>query len=66
VIGLFVVLVVYECALTLSTGGPQVRFSIGAGDRQALQPPLCSTLPVTHVDVALFFQHLGMIELIEV
>ncbi len=26
-------------------GGPQVRFSIGAGDKQALQPPLSATLP---------------------
>ena len=41
------------------TGGPQVRFSIGAGDRQALQPPLSSTIPVTKISVALLFQQLG-------
>jgi len=36
-----------------------VRFSLGAGDRLALQPPLSSTLPVTRSSVALFFQQLG-------
>ena len=36
-----------------------MRFSIGAGDRQALQPPVVSTLPVTHVAVAMLFQQLG-------
>lgn len=41
------------------TGGPQVRFSIGAGDRQALQPPLSSTLPISHDSVALFFDQMG-------
>ena len=40
-------------------GGPQVRFSIGAGDRQAMQPPVVPTLPVTHVAVAMLFQQLG-------
>ena len=40
-------------------GGPQVRFSLGAGDRLALQPPLSSTLPVTRSSVALLFQQLG-------
>lgn len=33
------------CIRIPSAGGPQVRFSIGAGDRQALQPPLSSSLP---------------------
>lgn len=42
-------------------GGPQVRFSIGAGDRQALQPPLSPTLPVTNTSVYLLFQQLGML-----
>ncbi|CAE1243244.1 SBF1_2 [Acanthosepion pharaonis] len=41
-------------------GGPQVRFSIGAGDRQALQPPLSSTIPVTNCSVALIFTQLGI------
>jgi len=36
-----------------------VRFSLGAGDRLALQPPLSSTLPVTRSSVALLFQQLG-------
>lgn len=41
-------------------GGPQVRFSIGAGDRQALQPPLSGNLPVTHSSVATLFEQLGI------
>lgn len=40
-------------------GGPQVRFSIGAKDRQALQPPLSSSLPVSNTSVALLFDQLG-------
>ncbi|XP_030845368.1 myotubularin-related protein 13 isoform X8 [Strongylocentrotus purpuratus] len=41
-------------------GGPQVRFSIGAGDRQALQPPLSDSLPVSRSSVALLVQQLGI------
>ena len=37
-----------------------MRFSIGAGDRQALQPPLSSTLPVTGTTVFQLFEELGM------
>jgi myotubularin-related protein 5/13 len=48
------------CVQAPTPGGPQVRFSIGAGDRQALQPPLCSTLPVTKHAVALLFEQLGV------
>ena len=33
------------CIQIPPAGGPQVRFSIGAGDKQALQPPLSVTLP---------------------
>lgn len=33
------------CIQIPSAGGPQVRFSIGAGDKQALQPPLSTSLP---------------------
>lgn len=33
------------CIQIPPAGGPQVRFSIGAGDKQALQPPLSATLP---------------------
>ncbi|KAH3885775.1 hypothetical protein DPMN_009773 [Dreissena polymorpha] len=47
------------CVQAPPLGGPQVRFSIGAGDRQALQPALCSTLPITRHVVALLFQQLG-------
>ena len=46
--------------VSVFAGGPQVRFSIGAGDRQSLQPPVVPTLPVTHVAVAMLFQQLGM------
>ncbi|XP_021368098.1 myotubularin-related protein 13-like [Mizuhopecten yessoensis] len=41
-------------------GGPQVRFSIGAGDRQALQPPLSAGIPVSCYTVALLFKQLGI------
>ncbi len=37
-----------------------VRFSIGAGDRQALQPPLSDTLPITGCKVAVLTQQLGI------
>lgn len=47
------------CVQAPTPGGPQVRFSVGAGDRQALQPPLCSTLPATKRAVALLFEQLG-------
>lgn len=42
------------------SGGPQIRFSVGADDRQALQPPMSSSLPVTRSSVALLFDQLGM------
>ncbi|XP_054263415.1 myotubularin-related protein 13 [Macrosteles quadrilineatus] len=48
------------CIQVPPPGGPQVRFSIGAGDRQALQPPLTPTLPVTHTSVNLLFHQLGI------
>nr|KAG5695683.1 hypothetical protein BaRGS_022360 [Batillaria attramentaria] len=48
------------CVQVPPPGGPQVRFSIGAGDRQALQPPLNATLPVSHDSVALFFDQMGI------
>lgn len=47
------------CVQVPQPGGPQVRFSIGAGDRQALQPPLSPTLPVSKNAVYLLFQELG-------
>nr|CAH7747743.1 unnamed protein product [Callosobruchus chinensis] len=48
------------CVQVPPPGGPQVRFSIGAGDRQALQPPLSPSLPVTHAAVSLLFHQLGI------
>lgn len=47
------------CIQVPPAGGPQVRFSIGAGDRQALQPPISPSLPITHSSVNLLFQQLG-------
>ncbi|XP_037871165.1 myotubularin-related protein 5 isoform X2 [Bombyx mori] len=41
-------------------GGPQVRFSIGAGDRQALQPPAAPPMPVTHTSVYMLLRLLGI------
>ncbi|XP_070563333.1 myotubularin-related protein 13-like isoform X5 [Ptychodera flava] len=41
-------------------GGPQVRFSVGAGDRQSLQPPLNGAIPVSRNTVAMLFQQLGI------
>ncbi|RUS71898.1 hypothetical protein EGW08_020336 [Elysia chlorotica] len=48
------------CVQVPPSGGPQVRFSIGAGDRQALQPPLSPTLPISHTSVAILFEQLGI------
>ncbi|GFW88430.1 myotubularin-related protein 13 [Trichonephila clavipes] len=47
------------CVQVPPPGGPQVRFSIGAGDRQALQPPLSSTLLVTGTTVYQLFEELA-------
>lgn len=51
---------VLGCVYVPPPGGPQIRFSIGAGDRQALQPPLVSTLPTTNAAVTMLFQQLGI------
>lgn len=48
------------CIQVPPPGGPQVRFSIGAGDKQALQPPLSPTLPVTSSCISFLFQQLGI------
>ncbi|KAH7968208.1 hypothetical protein HPB52_007021 [Rhipicephalus sanguineus] len=48
------------CVQVPAPGGPQVRFSIGAGDRQALQPPLSALLPITSCIVYELFQQLGI------
>ncbi|XP_061598974.1 myotubularin-related protein 13 isoform X2 [Cololabis saira] len=42
------------------TGGSQKLFSLGAGDRQLIQTPLSTTLPVTYRSVAMLFQQLGI------
>ncbi|CAB3252550.1 unnamed protein product [Arctia plantaginis] len=46
--------------LVPDAGGPQVRFSIGAGDRQALQPPAAPPMPVTHTAVYMLLRLLGI------
>ena len=38
-----------------------MRFTIGAGDRQCLQPPLSTTIPATKKTVAILFQELGQL-----
>lgn len=48
------------CIQVPPSGGPQVRFSIGASDKQALQPPLSASLPVTGTCVSFLFRQLGM------
>jgi myotubularin-related protein 5/13 len=48
------------CVQVPPPGGPQVRFSIGAGDRQALQPPISANLPTTGSSVCLLFHQFGM------
>lgn len=47
------------CVLVPPAGGPQVRFSIGAGDRQALQPPAAPPLPTTHAAIHMLLRLLG-------
>lgn len=41
-------------------GGQQLRFSLGGGDRQALQMPLVSSIPVSNSVVSQLFQQLGV------
>ncbi|ESO05166.1 hypothetical protein HELRODRAFT_77859 [Helobdella robusta] len=41
-------------------GGPLVKFSIGAGDRQNIQLSSCPTLPNTGTSVSLLFEQLGI------
>lgn len=48
------------CIQVPQPGGPQVRFSIGAGDKQSLQPPQSPSLPVTGTAVYFVFKQLGM------
>lgn len=48
------------CIQVPQPGGPQVRFSIGAGDKQSLQPPQSPSLPVTGTAVYFVFKQLGI------
>ena len=48
------------CVYVPSAGGPQIHFSIGAKDKQYLQPPSSPTLPVTGSTVTRLFQQLGI------
>ena len=40
-------------------GGSRISFTIGAGDKQVIQPSVCPTLPVTRTSVSMLFKHLG-------
>lgn len=42
-----------------SPGGAQLRFSIGAGDKQSLQPAQSLSLPITGTSVYFLFKQLG-------
>ena len=48
------------CVFVPPAGGPQIHFSIGAKDKQFLQPPSSATLPVTGTSVTRLFQQLGI------
>ncbi|MFT7816707.1 myotubularin-related protein 13 isoform X1 [Arapaima gigas] len=48
------------CCLVPLAGGSQKLFSLGAGDRQLIQTPLNSNLPITYKSVALLFHQLGI------
>ncbi|KAM5170842.1 myotubularin-related protein 5 isoform 1-T1 [Mantella aurantiaca] len=42
------------------TGGSQRTISLGAGDRQVIQTPICDSLPISNCSVALLFRQLGI------
>ncbi len=46
----------------LFLGGALLKFSLGAGDRQSVQPPMTATIPATQATVAVLFQQLGTVE----
>lgn len=54
------------CIQIPPAGGPQVRFSIGAGDKQSLQPPQSLSLPVTGNSVHFIFKQLGKWNMIDI
>ncbi|VDK34819.1 unnamed protein product [Taenia asiatica] len=41
-------------------GGPRKTFTVGANDRQTVQPAKCQTIPVTRSSVASLFKYLGI------
>ncbi|CDS40960.1 myotubularin protein 13 [Echinococcus multilocularis] len=41
-------------------GGPRKTFTVGANDRQTVQPAKCRTIPVTRSSVANLFKYLGI------
>ena len=48
------------CIQIPPAGGPQIRFSIGAGDRQSYQPPQNTSIPITQTCVHFLFKQLGI------
>ncbi|VDM31890.1 unnamed protein product [Hydatigera taeniaeformis] len=44
----------------LCPGGPRKTFTVGANDRQTVQPAKCQTIPVTRSSVASLFKYLGI------
>ncbi|XP_068132009.1 myotubularin-related protein 5 isoform X9 [Hyperolius riggenbachi] len=42
------------------TGGSQRTISLGAGDRQVIQTPICDSLPISNCSVAILFRQLGI------
>ncbi|OCT87157.1 hypothetical protein XELAEV_18020853mg [Xenopus laevis] len=42
------------------TGGSQRTISLGAGDRQVIQTPICDSLPISNCSVALLLRQLGI------
>ena len=53
---IFVIIILFLCPSHFLF---QVRFSIGAGDRQSLQPPLSDSLPFSRSTVAMLAQQIG-------
>lgn len=49
-----------------NTGGSEISFSLGAGDKQVLQPPLSETIPITSTVVYDLFDQLGICAVVNV
>lgn len=50
----------------LVSGGASISFSLGANDKQILQPPLSSTIPVTSTCVYELFNQLGIYAVVNI